>query len=553
MKKTALTIICFTIAAFTAAAAEKPVLRVGLFSDTHVTNDIKSCEWVKKVWTFFRDQEPVDLVVNLGDIADYYYPQGFRHYRNTINAIFPDAKNKPAELYVYANHDRLEKTKVKRDMYEIFAEVKKHLEIPNDPDDTMVLKGYPFLVVHQYIDIAKYEKMLTELAAAHPGKPIFIMDHLPASAAYRRRDLLRKFPQAVHLSGHTHGSLYDERRIWQDGYTALNLASLGRTWAGRVSGSRPEWKMAYEFCIMDVYKDKIVFRRFSLLNNQEYRPENPWTIPLPYDDATAPFKYERRKAESTVPEFAADAKISVAADGIPFRKVTLTISPAEGARHFNLEIAEKAKDGNWKTVARKMVFNNFYLLEKERSNNIETELYGAYFESGREYRFTATPENFFGKTGKSISTEWLAPKRTATKVLFESKDPMNDKRLAYFDALNGGKKHKMLSDGFYHQKTYYGRLTVPDEVWNIPHNTRIWITVDIHSIQDPARAWTILWRNPVPQHNAHSRITTYTGNVSNRYVMQFRHRKDMKYYLLVREGADEGKIRFNYLKIEQFK
>ena len=90
-------------------------------------------------------------------------------------------------------------------------------------------------------------------------------------------------------------------------------------------------------------------------------------------------------------------------------------------------------------------------------------------------------------------------------------------------------------------------------VWkNIPENSRMRFTVDMHTIQksDLYRQWTLVLRNPIPVVNANSRITTFSGESVNRYVINFRMTEtDYKYYLLIREG-EAGKIRFNYVKLE---
>lgn len=547
MKKLLPLLLC-TMFIATAVAAEKPVMRIGLVSDTHVTNDIKSCRWLKKALLLFR-KEKVDMVANLGDIADLFYPQGYRHYRKTFNSVFPDPATRPEEIYVYANHDRLGADARKRPHMDVFKEVKQLLEIKHEPDDTMVFKGYPMLIVNQFIPLKKYEEMLTKLAAEHPGKPLFIFDHLPGNAYYRRRDMLRKFPQVIHLSGHSHGTLFDENRIWQDGYTALNLSCLARDWVGSLNGTCPKAKYAYDVCVMEVYENKIIFRRHSLQENKEYRPENPWTIPLPYDDATAPFTFERRAAAETAPEFAAGAAIAIEPDAVPFFNVKVTIPPARGGKIFDIDVEETDADGNWKRVASRQELNNFYLPENKRHTMIETILPGVLFQSGKKYRITATPIGFFGKKGKSISAEWTAPERVKTVVLFESENPMDDPRLRYMSDLNGGKVQPK-KDGFYKHDTFNARLEVPKEIWDVPARSRIWVTADLHTIQPMNSRWTILWRNPAPSKNAHRRIRTYPGDNINRYVMSFRLRKNHKPYLLVREGYD-GLIKFNYLKIER--
>ena len=89
-----------------AFADEKPLLRIGLMTDTHIGETKESCGRVKLAYELFRKQG-VDLMVNVGDVADHHYPTGYKAYRETVEEVFagvPAAK-RPEELFVYAAHD----------------------------------------------------------------------------------------------------------------------------------------------------------------------------------------------------------------------------------------------------------------------------------------------------------------------------------------------------------------------------------------------------------------------------------------------------------------
>ena len=55
---------------------EKPIMRMGFLTDTHVKKDKASCAKVGQAWKLFRRQK-CDVVANLGDIADQHYPTGY--------------------------------------------------------------------------------------------------------------------------------------------------------------------------------------------------------------------------------------------------------------------------------------------------------------------------------------------------------------------------------------------------------------------------------------------------------------------------------------------
>jgi len=118
-------------------------------------------------------------------------------------------------------------------------------------DTRMVINGYHFIVLNtdryaldydgSKFSPAKLAWLETELqtaAAADPTgkKPIFIFQHTPgtdtvnSAGQYSGDDyleaILNKYPQVVDFSGHTHFPVTDPQSVWQEGYTAINTASL---------------------------------------------------------------------------------------------------------------------------------------------------------------------------------------------------------------------------------------------------------------------------------------------------------------------------------------
>ena len=522
------------------AAEKKPILKVGFISDTHVTPNIASCRMLKEAWRFFAKNN-CDMVVNCGDIADLPKEQAYRNYRNTLKELFPATSKMPRELYIYANHDRIGIP----DVDKAFADMKKQLEIPNDPYDFLVLKGYPFLVFPQFLDMERFEKTIAETIRKFPGKPVFVLDHVPPYNTVshsktwghrERRDVMNKFPSAIHISGHVHGTVFNECHIWQGEFTAVNTGSL---FSGTVS-------------IMEIFKDKVIFRRYSLLDGKEYTTDGLWSIPWPFDPRKAPFRPRYRKDKSLPPAFSAGAKLNVSAASMPLKNVVIEIPSAAPALHYYMVAVErKNAAGKWELVCTKKMNGDYWQLPSRRTPVLKRYLSGGYFDEGREHRITVTPFNFYGKKGKALQTIWKAPAKVKTKVLFESKDPM--KELPFKSELKDGVPLKQ-EKGFYLHNVHNARLEMPGHIWNnIPVGAHLRFTADIHTIQkgDLYRQWTILLRNPVPVENANHRIYTFSGECVNRYVIDFRMQNAAyKYYLLIREG-DAGKLRFNYIKLEQ--
>ena len=81
------------------AADEKPLFRMGVMTDTHVGKTLESCSRVKAALELFRTKG-VDMVVNNGDIADHFYPSGYRALRQIYSSVFPDDAARPREVWV---------------------------------------------------------------------------------------------------------------------------------------------------------------------------------------------------------------------------------------------------------------------------------------------------------------------------------------------------------------------------------------------------------------------------------------------------------------------
>ena len=109
-----------------------------------------------------------------------------------------------------------------------------------------------------------------------------------------------------------------------------------------------------------------------------------------------------------------------------------------------------------------------------------------------------------------------------------------------------------LKDGFYEMGEGNARLEFPEGVWKGAKGTKFRFIVDMHTIQENSRTWTVVLRNPNPLKNANGRISTADGDSgSMRYVIDIEKSSASHwYYLLIREGG-VGRIRFDHVRIER--
>lgn len=535
------------------AAERKPVMRVAVISDTHVKEKAKSAFLVGEAYKLFRTLN-VDVVINCGDIGDHYNEKAYQHYRNAVKAAYGNQKL-PVEFFAYANHDLLRR-KHKESQNKIFADVRKHLNIFHAPESITKLNGYNFVTVRQSIGEKKFEEMIAQAVKDTPDKPVFLIDHIPAhstvwdsdtwGSAWRRK-VLEKYPQIVQFSGHIHGTLANELNIWQGKFTAVNAGGLAY-WHAVLMGNIVATRYSDMALVMDVYKDKLVMRRYFTKTKTEYQKDTPWVVTLPYKPENAVYSPEKRNAESSAPEFAKDAKVtvSVEADGVVVKFPRA--QHKDGVFYYKQELFRK-ENGKWMRFARRDIMGDFDL--NPRPAVVESFINIGYFDAGKEYKVAVTPVHAFGKAGKAIEgTFAVKDVNIGSTVVFESRNPMKD--CPFLWGLAGNKAVGKDKNGYYDFKGQ-GRVVFPDEIWKGPTYTQFRITVEMHAKQGRNR-WTLTMRNIKPTSNGNNRFYTEPGdNGVQRYVFDmYKSHPSYKYCLLIREGSP-GKVRFDYIKIERLK
>jgi len=557
------------VGAMAAFAAEKPLLRMGVLTDTHIGETKASCRRVKQACRLFRNHG-VDMIVNVGDVADYHYPSGYKAYRETVNEVYAKiaVSDRPEELFVYAAHDFFKyKNSSRKDWQRhataAFADMQRLIGASNGPYAQGLIKGFPYVVLPQTmtegLDLARCERMIADAAAANPGKPVFVFTHVPPANTTRtgrghpeKTKMFSRYPQVVNISGHTHGSLSDERAIWQGAFTSVNAGCLQNWGDGRdgIVGSNVQRINNYGALIVDVYASRIVFRRFDVRDSEEYHAENPWVVPWPHDPATAPYALERRNRNMPKPAFATDASLKLS----PLKTggVLLTVPAAVGEPRpfaYRVCLERRAANGKWLLHARRDFFGDAWQRKSERPEKYEMEFADAYFCDGGRYRFRVSPVNFIGKEGKCVSLEYGVPAPAAAPAVWESSDPMKD--CPFLFGLAGNVPVPRNGD-FYEMDGRDARLVFPKGVWKGAKGAKFRFVADIHTVQEHLPAWTLVLRNPKPLKNATGRVSTPSGDSGMlRYVFEFEKlASDHDYYLLVREGC-AGKIRFGRIRIER--
>lgn len=386
-------------------------MRVGIVTDTHFGRE--PTDHVERAWRLFRDKG-ARLVVNCGDIANRFDPEWYAKMCAVRRRVFPDVKNAPDEIWVWAGHDRIgldDKKGVGK--YDV---VKGMLKIPHEAYDERTYAGFRFLVVPQYLDYKRYADMIGAACKASPGKPVFVFDHVPCKGTtensgrwgdVRRMKVLSRYPQVIHITGHAHGSLRNEQNIHQGVFTSVSAGCLtyfSEAYAGCVNPTGRNRSVL----VMELFADHAVFRRYALATGAEIGGDEPWTVVWPYDPTHPRYSRAAQRARHAAPQFAVGAALEVAVteDGI---HVKIPEAPGRFTRHYRVDLFRRNADGEWMRFALRERRGEFWKEPDERRGFVDDIVDSAYFVAGEPIRITATPCDFWGNEGRAIEWEGMAP------------------------------------------------------------------------------------------------------------------------------------------------
>ncbi len=455
------------------AAGDARIARVGLMTDTHIGNTMESCSRVRAALELFK-AHGAEMVVNCGDIADRHYPDGYRCYRKIVNEVYPDQASRPIERFVYAYHDvggfGPEGGRIASKAAAAYAEVHRLLEAPNTHTDSLEWKGMVFLNFPQatgtkdFLSWDEYEAAVRRACETHPGKPVFVLDHLPpAGTTYHSRHwgsrdsrrVLNKFPQVVSISGHVHGSLASERQIWQGEFTAVNVGCL-QSWGGFAPGSTPppQAKQNFGVLLMDIYLDRLVFSRLDVRDGSSFGP--PWVVPLPFASRLAPYRPEIAAACTRRAEFAQDASVKVAPASAGYTVEFPAAVSGTTAFMYRIEAMRKDAAGAWTPFSRDDIFSEFWKRPKDRTGCISYNLDAGFFTPGESYRLRVTPLDWFYRGSRAIECAFTASVPSG-RIVWQSENAMSEMRFT-----EAGKPVEVSTGGRYVPSTGQGVLRLPD-------------------------------------------------------------------------------------------
>lgn len=237
---------------------------------------------------------------------------------------------------------------------------------------------------------------LKTAAEEDPTAPIFVMaHHAVADTAYVTNEWhgdynqamieeMKKYPQIIHISGHSHSTMEDNRSIDQSaGFTAIQDGTIGAYFENESGKINPDTGTASTYPVnaevssqaltIDVSNENVVtIRRMNLTTGEYMYDEEPWIINTPElvadFDANATYGSER---ESAAPSFAEGATVTTSDLSNTSVKVSFpAAAPASGKNNdmihtYKITLTDKATG---KTETRQF-WNDYYEIPANKKDN----------------------------------------------------------------------------------------------------------------------------------------------------------------------------------------
>ena len=450
-----------------------PKLRFGVVSDIHIGGKPDAEAQLEKVLRWFAGKN-VDAVLCPGDIAHSGLISDLEKFAAAWYKVFPNgrrADGQKVELMISTGNHDVDAWGGRWNSFTEAQMLAQRFHYKDNPEKTWQrlfgqkweliwrreVKGYTFIGAQWSSLKPPIEAYMKENAATFdPAKPFFYCQHEhpkgTCHGAYSMGDdrgesvrALTPFPNAVAITGHSHCAISDERTVWQGAFTSIGAGCMHegaggfnydnvsafwhpnnrknlmasqadpKAWGGDAKGGGCE--------LVEVFGDHLIVHRQSV---EFCRPIGPaWIVPIPAKKGSS-FDFAertvRRKALGAVPQFAANAKIaaklcpqghaleSAAHKGEPCIYVTFPRArTVKGSRVFDYMVEAVAEGAS--PVTRKLIAVGFAYPEEDADIPGECLFSAAELPADKPVRFTVTPRDCFGLSGKPLVATFpkLAP------------------------------------------------------------------------------------------------------------------------------------------------
>ena len=391
-----------------------PVMRFVATSDTHIeTLGDTGCRRLSAMMNTAyaisdadEDYKNLDAVVFSGDLTDNGKRKSFYAFAATSDSVIREGTQRLA--VVAKAHDSYTFSK---NSLKVFKDV-----TGQESDFHRVIGGFHFIGVSRSDTLKHYTKQQVEwldeniagAVEADPAKPVFVFQHEHVRGTVYGSsktdgwgldtftDVLKKYPQVIHISGHSHFPANDPRAVWQGEFTAINdggLAYYELAVDGR-NGQFPEEKdRMSQALIVEVDADNRVL--VKVLDVDEGKIMREFLIDNVAEADKTKYSFDARKATATAPVFADDATLTYEKkDG----KLYITVPQAkvsEDNEVFVYRISVLNKNG--RTIREDWAFSDYFFADKPESITFD-----GFIALGKNLTVRVCAEDVWGNRSEAL-------------------------------------------------------------------------------------------------------------------------------------------------------
>ena len=421
--------------------------------------------------------ENLDVVMITGDIGYACEEVEYEKFWAAWDTVFPDAETAPELIIVSGNHEFDRAVFGKETYSEAVERILRVFGFGEEMNQHKVVNGYHFITVNSESEYThgKFTEVSTDwlkaqldaAVAENPNMPIFVTAHQPllnttygsdwdaslnkTAALY---ELLKNYPQVVFFAGHSHYPMENERSIFQEYFTCVDVTSMN--YMSIEDGSKNyEYQGALLVTVSGADK-QIVIDRYKINHGEEgdtaEKIKDSWVLNLPLNPDE--FTYTAARAESrTAPTFAEGSAVTVSDVAQNTAKVSFPAATHDDYVHaYNITVK------NGETVAlSQMVNGDFHKPAAEQAASFSVKLSG--LEAGVTYTVEVTAVESFGKESQPLTAEFTT-EPPLDKTQFN--DPMDNFDLLH-DKSDGWQQEKNPDT----QKTVISRTKNDQDVWAV--------------------------------------------------------------------------------------
>ena len=391
-----------------------PVMRFVATSDTHIEDfgDVgckRTSAMLKTAYAISEadpDYKNLDAVVFSGDITDNGRRKSFYSFAAITDNEIREGTERLAVVAKAHDSYRFQNNSLK-----VFTEI-----TGQETDFHRVIGGFHFIGISRSSTLKHYTEKQVEwldeniaaAVAADPEKPVFVFQHEHVrDTVYGSSksdgwgletftDVLRKYPQVVHISGHSHFPANDPRAVWQGSFTAINdggLAYYELAVDGK-NGQFPEEKERMsQALIIEVDADNRVL--VKVLDVDAGKIMREFLIDNITEENKTKYAFDTRAEAASAPVFAEGAALQYKKEGAKHYVTVPQAEVSEDNEVFVYRISVINKNG--RTVYEDWAFSDYFHADKADSITFD-----GFIALGKNLTVKVCAEDVWGNTSEYL-------------------------------------------------------------------------------------------------------------------------------------------------------